>query len=72
MDSYMPTFDMQHVENLSVGLVVISRREPEGIGRAVWICMDKLCLLMELFAVDNCLEVSSTGSLELALGALLL
>lgn len=44
----MPPFGMQHVESLSFGLVVISRREPQDVRRAVLICMDKLCLLTEL------------------------
>jgi len=42
---------MQHAENLSFRLLVISRRcrETQDIGRSVLICMDKLCLLLELF-----------------------
>lgn len=65
---------MQRMENRSFELVVICRRygELRDTQRSVLICMVKLCLLMELFAVDYCLEVSApaAGSLELTLGAL--
>lgn len=67
----MPHFGMQHVENISFGLV-ISKGEPQD--RAVLFCTDKVCLLTEFFQGDHLLDATAPlfGSLEMTFGTLFL